>query len=308
MSVAAAESFHPSTVGALEALAERAREVDGVTPFSDDLWKSVEADSTSLALTITHTGGALAGAAFVAQQGERHTAELVVDPAHRRQGHGSRLVRELFDSTSGELWLWAHGDHPGAAALAARHHLERGRELLQLRRGVGSGAADLPEVRLPDGVRLRTFVAGQDESAWLAVNNAAFHWHPEQGGQTPDDIRAAEADPDFDPAGFFLAVDDAGEILGFHWTKVHPADPNPPGGTAAGPIGEVYVLGVAPSAHGTGLGSALTAAGLRHLAEKGLDTVQLYVEGDNPAALRLYERAGFTRYAVDVAYRHPVRP
>jgi mycothiol synthase len=30
--------------------------------------------------------------------------------------------------------------------------------------------------------------------------------------------------------------------------------------------------------------------------------VELYVEGDNAAALRTYERLGFTRYAIDVAY------
>ena len=44
-----------------------------------------------------------------------------------------------------------------------------------------------------------------------------------------------------------LAVDAAGRLLGFHWTKVEDG------------VGEVYVVGVDPSAHGAGLGTALTA-------------------------------------------------
>ena len=97
----------------------------------------------------------------------------------------------------------------------------------------------------------------------------------------------------FDPAGFLLAVRENGELAGFHWTKVHPGPP---------PLGEVYVLGVDPSARGLGLGPALTVAGLRHLRDRGLDTVLLYVDDDNPRAKRLYEALGFTPYAVDVQF------
>lgn len=300
--------FDASTMAAVGELAERARRADAAAPFSDGLWQAATSGHTTLAITTTETttdpAGRVIGAAFAAQQGERLAAELVVDPAHRHQGHGRRLLGELLGRTSDELWAWAHGDHPDAAALARRFGLERARELLQLRRAVGSGAQPLPDVPVPEGVHLRTFVAGQDEDAWLRVNNAAFAWHPEQGGQTLDDIRAAEAAPDFDPAGFFLAVDGTGRLLGFHWTKVHPHDPNAAEGSDGAPIGEVYVLGVDPGEHGRGLGGVLTIAGLRHLADvAGVGQVMLYVEGDNTAALKVYERLGFSRHVTDVAYR-----
>jgi mycothiol synthase len=87
-------------------------------------------------------------------------------------------------------------------------------------------------------------------------------------------------------------------LKGFHWTKVHPGDPA---------YGEVYVIGVDPSARGTGLGKALLAAGLEHLHGKGLGEVVLYVEADNHSAVQLYTSYGFTHAAsdTDVMYARP---
>ena len=73
-------------------------------------------------------------------------------------------------------------------------------------------------------------------------------------------------------------------------------------------LGEVYVLGVDPLARLAGapvrgLGGVLTAVGLAHLAEQGLRTVLLYVEGDNHRALALYRRLGFLTFSTDVVYR-----
>jgi mycothiol synthase len=125
------------------------------------------------------------------------------------------------------------------------------------------------------------------------VNNRAFDWHPEQGGWDVEQVRVREAEPWFDPAGFLLAVDADDRLLGFHWTKVH---------SDAEPIGEVYVLGVDPSAHGRGLGVALTLAGLHHLRGRGLREVMLYVEADNHGAVAMYRKLGFTDWDTDVAY------
>jgi mycothiol synthase len=189
--------------------------------------------------------------------------------------------------------VWAHGEHPGAVALASRLGLRRVRELWQMRRPLGE---PFPEPTFPAGVRLRTFVVGADEDEFLRVNNAAFAWHPEQGGWDLGQVRLREAEAWFDPEGFLLAVDPDDRLLGYHWTKVHPAE------AGAAPIGEVYVLGVDPAAQGRHLGGALTVAGLAYLRDRGLETVMLYVEGDNAAAVRVYEKLGFTRWSADVSY------
>ena len=184
------------------------------------------------------------------------------------------------------LVVWSHGKHSPVAAVAVARGYIKHRTLWQLRRRLD----DLPHQPVPSGVTLRSFVPGQDEDAWLAVNAAAFADHAEQGRWTRADIETREAESWFDPAGFLLAERD-GTLVGFHWTKVHRD------GT-----GEVYVLGVSPTAQGGGLGLSLLSAGLEYLAARGIDEVLLYVDDDNPAALALYLRYGFTMYDLDVQY------
>jgi mycothiol synthase len=249
-------------------------------------------------------------------------AEVVVGPAYRRRGIGTALVRAALDRQGS---VWAYGNLPEAAALARQLGLARTRTLLQLRRvdsptaaapsasaSVGSGASmrrpAADEAVLPDGVRIRTFHPGQDEEPFLAVNARAFAWHPEQGRLDLAGFRAETTQNWFDPAGFFLAVTGepgAERVLGFHWTKVHPADPTP-GSGPAGPVGEVYVLGVDPLSPIRGLGAPLTGAGLRYLAGRGLATVMLYVEAGNARAVNLYRRFGFSTYLSNVVYARPV--
>ncbi|MDG9718728.1 mycothiol synthase [Streptomyces sp. DH24] len=221
---------------------------------------------------------------------EPPAAELVVHPSHRGQGHGRALGAALLAASGKRLRVWAHGGHSAARHLSQVLGLTLFRELRQMRRPLAG--LDAPEPVLPEGVTVRTFVPGQDDAAWLALNAAAFAHHPEQGSLTQRDLDDRKAEPWFDPTGFFLA-ERGGELVGFHWTKVHAEER----------LGEVYVLGVSPTAQGTGLGKALTTIGLRHLAAQGLPTAMLYVDADNKAAVSVYERLGFTTYETDLMYR-----
>ncbi|MER8071519.1 mycothiol synthase [Streptomyces sp. NPDC094034] len=221
---------------------------------------------------------------------EAPAAELVVRPGLRGRGHGRALGAALLGASGKRLRVWAHGGRSAARHLAQVLGLTLFRELRQLRRPLVPPA--IPEPVLPAGVTVRTFVPGQDDAAWLAVNAAAFAHHPEQGALVQRDLDDRIAEPWFDPKGFFLAERE-GELIGFHWTKVHAEEQ----------LGEVYVLGIRQDAQGGGLGKALTAIGLRHLAAQGLPTAMLYVDADNTAALTVYERLGFSTHEVDLMYR-----
>lgn len=292
-------------VGALLAAAE---ESDGNPPVSEQTLVTMRAADagphTLLTLALyapdeqsdPATAQDLAGFAVVVEEPDgTGVVEIAVHPSYRNQGVADRLVGTLKSSRGLEgLKAWSHGNHEAAADLAARYGYGPVRELWKMR--LTTAAAELPDAGLPDGVTLRAFVPGKDEDAWLAANREAFAHHPEQGSLTRADLQARMDEPWFDPAGFLLAEDRDGRLLGYHWTKVHPQHgPHPA-------IGEVYVVGVTPAAQGMGLGKALTIAGIRHLQQQGLHAVMLYTDADNTPAVSLYRRLGFTRWDMDVMY------
>ncbi|MFG1881358.1 mycothiol synthase [Micromonospora sp. NPDC049102] len=291
------DRLSPTEIAGVLALARTAGDTDGADPLDEHvLLRLRDPGAPAVHLLARADDGTLTGYAHLdtTDPVDGIGVELVVHPAYRRRGTGRALARGVLASATGPLRAWAHGDHPSAAALAVDLGFTRTRVLWQLRRPL---AAPLGEPRLPDGVVLRAFRPNTDDAAWLALNARAFAEHPEQGRWTSDDLRVRLGEPWFDPAGFLLAEETAtGRLLGFHWTKVHER----PGSAR---IGEVYVLGVEPTAHGGGLGRALTTAGLAYLRDKrGLDRVMLYVDDSNTGAVALYERLGFARWSAHINY------
>ncbi len=262
-----------------------ASRADGRSPLNEQALLSLRHSGlASSNLWVAERDGEVVGFALVgAPDPESVEVDLVVGPRFRGEGVGTSLAEAVAEAPPGAaVTAWSHGNHPGAAALASALGLDRVRDLWVMRRPM---AGELPPVVTPDHTDVRTFEPGRDEDAFLALNAAAFANHPEQGDMTRADLDRRIAEPWFDPSGFFLAEAATGELLGFHWTKVHEEDP---------PYGEVYVVGVSPTAQGMGLGRVLTLAGLHHLRALGLPEVILYVESDNAPAIAVYERLGFT--------------
>ncbi len=301
-------------VAATLKLVRAATDEDGVSPLSEHVLLHLRYGGDPLARSfLLYQGGELAGYAHLdpTDPVQGPSGELVVHPAHRRHGLGLQLVRAVNANANGRpLRLWAHGDLPAAAALAASAGFERIRALWQMRRSLQTR---IGRPQLGEGVTVRTFVPGQDEEAWTALNRRAFAGHPEQGTWTRADLDMREREPWFDPDGFFLA-ERGDKLAGFHWTKIHGQadDGAGPGGRLPGipggdghhhePMGEVYVVGVDPAERGSGLGRALTLVGLRYLRSRGLFQVMLYVDETNTAAIGMYESLGFSHWGTDVMY------
>ncbi|OBG30246.1 mycothiol synthase [Mycobacterium sp. 852002-51057_SCH5723018] len=276
-----------------------ATEFDGVAPVGEQVLRDLGHDRTGH--LVARTGDSIVGYLNLGspRDGEAPMAELVVHPEARRRGVGAALARAALTKTDGRNRFWAHGTLDPARATASALGLVAVRELVQMRRPLRDTPESVPSV---PGVQIRTYAGAGDDGELLRVNNAAFAYHPEQGGWTEADLAERRNEPWFDPEGLFLAFGapdspEAGRLLGFHWTKVHLDQPG---------LGEVYVVGVDPSAQGRGLGQALTAVGVKALARRlaGTEdpTVMLYVESDNVAAVRTYQRLGFATHSVDTAY------
>jgi mycothiol synthase len=228
--------------------------------------------------------------------------EYVIDPHHRVPGNtiGQDLVAAALDIVAheggGHVHVWVNKPRPEHDRIAAATGLVRGRDLYQMRRPLPVDEAQPLETQ---PLTTQPFRPGVDDEAWLAVNNRAFQWHPEQGGWDLSTLKARLAEPWFDAEGFLLHWD-GDRLAGFCWTKVH-LDNEPP-------LGEIYVVAVDPDWQGTGVGRKLVLAGLDYLAGKGLTVGMLYVDASNRPAVKLYVDLGFEIDHIDRAYVGDVAP
>jgi len=197
-----------------------------------------------------------------------------------------RLRGSVAPGTACLLWSWAGY----VSAIAVENQWPKVRSMLEMRCALPIEAGRA----VPDGIRLTSFRRGVDEEQWLAVNNAAFAGHPENGNLSSTDLEAKLSQAWFDPAGFIVAR--RGEkIVGGCWTKLHP-----------GGVGEIYVIAVHPDCIGEGLGTVLVERGLSYLHETGHATRgMLYAESTNVPALNLYRKLGFRTARLISAFSLP---
>jgi mycothiol synthase len=302
--VVVARQLDEGEVEAVQRLLDLAAAADGSRPLAEQSWLDlVHGGRDGVTAIIAYGAGDEAGDddpvgyAQLARAATGWSLEYVVDP--RRRGPGNALAIGLVGEAvgivgregGGHLQLWVSKPRPEHDEVAGATGLTPVRDLYQMRRPLPVGE--------PWALEVRPFRPGLDDEAWLSTNNRAFAWHPDQGGWDLAMLKAREAEPWFDPAGFLLH-EERGRLAGFCWTKVH-ADERPP-------VGEIYVIAVDPDWQGTGLGRRLVLAGLDHLAGRGLTVGMLYVEASNRPALKLYLDLGFEVDHIDRAYAGEVPP
>lgn len=284
----------PEQSRTVSALLAAARAQDGVDALSENFLRGLR-DERLGHRHLLREGG------IAALDGNQ--VELCVHPEARGRGVGRSLITEAR-SLEPDAEFWAHGNLPAARHLAAEFGMRIVRELLVMELD-GEGLVEQSQLSVPEGYEALSLSASQERwgqdlvlDAWLAVNNEAFDWHPEQGGWDRERLaRACEAEW-FDPQDVLFLWDTTGPapaLAGFHWTKWHTEEKG---------LGEIYVIGLARAFQGRGLGTPLLRMGVRRLAQgRGATRVILYVEADNEAATSLYARRGFTEVERHTVYR-----
>lgn len=226
--------------------------------------------------------------------------EGAVHPAHRGQGIGAVLFSEGL----------AHGKKLGApvAHMAVAESWGERRRLLE-REGFHvvrrywrmrlEAVAPVIDVSVPDGMHVRMFHPGDEESL-TTIQNRAFtgSW-----GFCPNTVAEVSYRLEmsvYRPGGvIFLCQGEA--VLGYCWTRIDEEENRLTGD----PKGYVYMVGVDPSLRGRGLGRVMVMAGVAHIRKIVAGAVELEVDSENVPAMALYKSLGFQRKGVVLWYeRH----
>jgi len=201
----------------------------------------------------------------------------LVHPAWRRRGIG------------GHAFDWAAGEAVNGALCAETDTLNEGAHALYLSKGLTQVFAEdvmqlTEQARLPATHAPETLVLshwGQaDPGRYYAVYQASFRERPGFPGWTQERwIEWISDDEDFRP----------------EWTLLASIDGNDVGFIVADASSWIAQMGVVPSARGRDIGARLIAAAVERLRSAGEAVVTLNVNVDNPHAIALYRRCGFTR-------------
>jgi len=289
----------------VSALITAAWRADGARPLNDHLWLDLrEGGRQGFAGVIARDDAnhQVVGYCQVSRGNESWSLDLIVHPVHRYDSLeiAPDLIRAALSVVSseggGHVHWWVFEPNNIHRQLAKEVGLHQGRRLLQLRRPLPLPEEVVAEISDFESCAFRT---GIDESEWLTVNNAAFEHHPEQGAWTAEILASRMSEPWFDANGFRLHHEDD-HLAAFCWTKIHSDTETP--------IGEIYVIAVAPSKSGRGLGRLMTIAGLHHIEELGISEAMLYVDADNIAAVAMYSALGFSAHHEEHAFVGDIAP
>ena len=268
-------------------------------------WRAPSFNLSTDAWLVTTPDGVLVGTEEAAREDATHFhMDGYVHPAYRGRGIGTTLLR-LAEAWARERLPAAPEERvvlrAGVAGADSTAHQLFEAEGFTIVRHFWRMEIQMEEPPAPPewpaGIRVRTFVPGQDDRALYEAVQEAFadHW----GHVPPPFDEWAHGRiwrEDFDPTLCFLAVDGE-EIAG---------DAMCTDRMGAGWVGN---LGVRRPWRRRGLGMALLRHAFGEFYRRGMRTVALGVDAQNPTgATRLYEQAGMRVTQRYVAYEKALLP
>ncbi len=287
----------PDTVdsGVRDALMQLDAAVSAATtwaPFGEGVWRDLVSPGSGSFAALTLEQNMPLAAVYASESEQAWSLGLGALPGHlpplaEALGKIVGLGVEQINA-----WVLNSGDTTSLAIsqLLSTNGFVEERRLLRL-----EVALPVEALSLPTGVTLRAFDAERDTQAWLETNNRCFLGHPEQGDWSIEKFGDRRDEAWFRNEDLLVAhLDDV--FVGFCWTKTSIE-------TARPPIGEIYVIAVAPEFSGQGIGSALCSQGLAHLEKKHHSEIgMLYVDVSNTTAIKTYDRLGFKTVREDQAW------
>ena len=226
--------------------------------------------------------------AFLETAIKRAILECMIHPHHRKKGIATELIgRALRHAEASDIKVAQacipEVNEPGKT-LALRLGFKFIRHFCELK-------LDLKNMRLPD-VEPSEYVIrslGPDEADKLThIQNRAFSdswgFNPNTSDEIAYRINLSSCSP-----GNIMMVYLNNQPIGYCWTRIFAEE-----GSAAGSVkGEIHMIGVDPDYRGKGIGRDVLLAGLTDLKGRGVSTVELTADGEEPVALGLYESMGF---------------
>ena len=227
--------------------------------------------------------GAPAGYAVLTREPAigRGALEIQGGGTHRGGGAGDALLREAAARARAANLGVLHVDVPESDEARQRAFAERGWRHARTHLHLRMERASRVDAALPADVA-PGHAEREDAEEIAALQNAAFAGSWGYAPNTAEEIAYRVFDLHARPDRVVTLRDAESEaLIAYCWSRLD------------GKRGIVGMVGVAPERQGQGLGRAVTGAGVNDLIDLGAETLEITVDSENPAAIRVYESLGF---------------
>ena len=271
-------------------------------------WKSPDFELERNAWVIETAGGHIVG--YQEFYNRYAHASLMGDgyvhPEYHGRGIGTTMLRALearareeIKVAEPDLRIFIRNGMPIGDTNARELHENEGYKAIRFSWHMEIKLEEDPRTPLwPDGIELRPFVLEQHDHAVFEAHEEAFsdHW-----GHTPGTFERWQhhisGHEDFEPSLWFIAWDKrSAQIAGYSLCRYRMGD------------GWVGTLGVRRAWRKRGLGEALLLHSFNEFYQRGMKTIGLGVDAENPTgATRLYKKAGMYVAAEYIFYEKELR-